>query len=307
MRRYLTLLAVAALVVTSSAAASSYTMRRGDSLSAVAHRLGVSVKALASANGITNPDRVKAGRVLKIPAKNAAAKNTTAKKTTKNTTAEKAATAKAVTTKPAASAVPKPSPLTLALKPISSVHIVAGGLPPTDTVRPGDTAAKIATRDRVKAAALATANPQVKMNRLTPGTVLSLPLPPVWICPVQGGGRWFRDDWGAPRGDTGVHVGNDIVASRGTPVVAPVSGTLELRQGKIGGNAFYVRGDDGNTYYGAHLDAYVRAAGRIEAGQQIGVVGDTGDAKGGVTHLHFEFHPGHGDPVDPFFTLKAWC
>src|SRR5204862_118765 len=83
--------------------------------------------------------------------------------------------------------------------------------------------------------------------------------------------------WGAPRAQ-GFHMGNDVVAARGTPVVAPVGGTLELKQGKIGGNAFYLRGDDGNTYYGAHLDSYVRDSGRIESGQQIGVVGDSGDA-----------------------------
>ncbi|MDQ1395403.1 MAG: hypothetical protein QOG64_662 [Acidimicrobiaceae bacterium] len=290
MRRTLNLLAITALLVTTSAAVGSYTLRRGDSLGGVARRLGVSVDALARANGIRNPDRVAAGRVLKVPAP------------VKKTPVTKAPPAK----KPAPPA-PKAGPITAALKPIVSVHIVAGGLPPVDIVRPGDTASKIATRNHVKATALAAANPKVNLGRLTPGVVLSLPLPPVWVCPVQGGGRWYRDDWGAPRADTGFHQGNDIIASRGAAVVAPVGGTLELRQGKIGGNAFYVYGDDGHTYYGAHLDSYSRGPGRIESGQTIGGVGDTGDAKGGVTHLHFEFHPNHGAAVDPFFTLEAWC
>jgi murein DD-endopeptidase MepM/ murein hydrolase activator NlpD len=116
----------------------------------------------------------------------------------------------------------------------------------------------------------------------------------------------FTDTWGAPRAG-GSHKGTDVLAARGTPVVANLGGTLEPRKGPVGGIAYYLHADDGNTYYGAHLDALTAPAGRIEAGQQIGVVGDTGDAKGGVTHLHFELKPGGGDPVNSFWTLDKWC
>jgi murein DD-endopeptidase MepM/ murein hydrolase activator NlpD len=196
--------------------------------------------------------------------------------------------------------------ITSALAPIVDSHKIAAGLPPTYVVQKGDTVRVIANAYKVTVAALAQNNPGLNIDRIEIGEVLHIPSAPVWLCPVNGPHSW-RDDWGAFRSDTGFHEGNDVLAARGTPVVAPVGGTLQLKQGTIGGNAFYLRGDDGNTYYGAHLDRYVRDSGRIEAGIQIGVVGDTGDAKGGATHLHFEFHPNNGAAVDPYFTLKAWC
>lgn len=55
------------------AGSATYRVRLGDTLGGVARRFGVSVGALASANGISNPNRVQAGRVLTIPAKGAAA------------------------------------------------------------------------------------------------------------------------------------------------------------------------------------------------------------------------------------------
>lgn len=262
-----------------SAKPATYTVRKGDSLAVIAKRFGTTVRALMDLNGIKHQDRITIGQVLKLAAPPAPASST-----------------KAV--------APKASP---AMKPISSVHVVVPGVLPTYVVRKGDNAKSIAKRNKVTVAALGKANPGVNLNVLPVGIPIKLPVAPVWTCPVAGPNR-FDDTWGAFRADTGAHVGTDMLAKRGTPVVAPVGGTLELRPGgKIGGNAFYVHGDDGNTYYGAHLDGYVVGAGRIEQGQQIGIVGDTGDAKGTPTHLHFEIHPGGGGPVDPFFTLEAWC
>ena len=64
--------------------------------------------------------------------------------------------------------------------------------------------------------------------------------------------------------------GNDIFAKRGASVVTPVSGVLRQVQGKIAGNAFYLAGDDGHTYYFAHLDRYSRGArsGRRQRGDR---------------------------------------
>ena len=74
MRRPLTLLTVAAMLVASSAALNRYTVRRGDTLGGVARRLGVSVDALARANNIKNRNLIRAGQALVVPAKPGAAK-----------------------------------------------------------------------------------------------------------------------------------------------------------------------------------------------------------------------------------------
>lgn len=128
-----------------------------------------------------------------------------------------------------------------------------------------------------------------------------------WICPVQGA-RTFVDSWGAPRPGGRAHQGVDIMAPRGTPVVIPVSGVVQLKTGGIGGLTFRLQGDDGNWYYGAHLDSYAGADGRLPAGTVVGYVGDTGDARGTGTHLHFEIHVGgYGNPVNPYPTVARYC
>lgn len=128
-----------------------------------------------------------------------------------------------------------------------------------------------------------------------------------WICPVQGP-RAFGDDYGDPRGGgRRRHQGNDILAPRGTPVVASVAGTASRHDNRLGGHAYYLHGADGVTYYGAHLDSYSSNYGRVSAGTVLGWVGNSGDARGGPTHLHFEIHPGGGGPVNPYPTLRRYC
>jgi murein DD-endopeptidase MepM/ murein hydrolase activator NlpD len=77
----------------------------------------------------------------------------------------------------------------------------------------------------------------------------------------------------------------------------------------LGGDAAYVNGNDGNTYYYAHLADYVGGGRSVSAGELIGHVGNTGDASGGPTHLHFEIRPGgpNGHAIDPYATLAAHC
>jgi peptidoglycan LD-endopeptidase LytH len=126
-----------------------------------------------------------------------------------------------------------------------------------------------------------------------------------WVCPVQGP-RAFSNDYGASRGGGARHQGNDILAPKGTPVVANVAGVVTQRTGAISGLAYFLAGDDGNRYFGAHLDSF-GASGRVAAGTRIGTVGDTGDAKGGPPHLHFEIHPGGSGYTNPYSTLVKYC
>jgi peptidoglycan LD-endopeptidase LytH len=128
-----------------------------------------------------------------------------------------------------------------------------------------------------------------------------------FLCPVQGAVA-FVDSWGNPRSGGRSHRGVDMMASRGTPVVAPVSGSVSHRGNSIGGLSFHLDGDDGNYYYGTHLDGYANEnAGHVQAGTVIGYVGDTGNARGNP-HLHFEIHPGgRGNAINPYPTVRAAC
>ena len=127
-----------------------------------------------------------------------------------------------------------------------------------------------------------------------------------WMCPVQGP-RAFTNDWGDPRSGGRRHQGTDILAPRGTPVVASVSGSVRGHNSSLGGISYYLQGDDGNVYFGTHLDSLSGARGRVSQGTVVGYVGNTGNARGGPTHLHFEIHPGGGRPVNPYPTLAQHC
>jgi murein DD-endopeptidase MepM/ murein hydrolase activator NlpD len=115
----------------------------------------------------------------------------------------------------------------------------------------------------------------------------------------------FSNDYGAARAGGRSHQGNDILASRGTPIVASVSGSVRHHDASLGGRSYYLDGDDGVTYFGTHMDAY-GASGQVIAGTVVGYVGDDGDAKG-TPHLHFEMHPGGGGPINPYPTLQKYC
>lgn len=111
--------------------------------------------------------------------------------------------------------------------------------------------------------------------------------------PVEGIGReQLRDTYNQSRSEGRTHHAIDIHAPRGTPVIAVVDGTIrKLHNGARGGLAIYLMDDDGTTrYYYAHLDGYAQGlyeGQRVQRGEIIGYVGDTGNAQPGDYHLHF--------------------
>jgi murein DD-endopeptidase MepM/ murein hydrolase activator NlpD len=120
-----------------------------------------------------------------------------------------------------------------------------------------------------------------------------------------------HDSFLDPRSGGRVHHAVDILAPRGTPILAADDGrVLRLRRNTLGGITIYaVDPADRYVYYYAHLERYARALAEGQAvtkGQIIGYVGTTGDAPPNVPHLHFQMmrRPNavrwwDGPPVDP--------
>ena len=135
----------------------------------------------------------------------------------------------------------------------------------------------------------------------------------------------YTNDFGAPRGG-GAHQGNDMMAAKRSPAVAAEAGTVKYwTTSRAAGCMLYLYGESGTVYYYIHLNndltlkndnrgkcvrgvAYaVKNGQRVQAGQQVGYVGDSGDANGIASHLHFEMHPGGGRAVSPYpYLQKAY-
>lgn len=138
-----------------------------------------------------------------------------------------------------------------------------------------------------------------------------------YVFPVFGPAA-FGNTFGAFRGDVAGnwHHGEDLVAPYGTPILAVADGTLfSVGWNDIGGWRLWLRDGAGNEFYYAHLSAYsplATAGQRVKAGDVLGFVGESGDARGGVSHLHFEIHPvnllqyGYDGAVAPYPFLVAW-
>jgi murein DD-endopeptidase MepM/ murein hydrolase activator NlpD len=114
------------------------------------------------------------------------------------------------------------------------------------------------------------------------------------------------------RGEERIHRAIDILAPKGTPVLAADNGTIvRVSSNTLGGLTIYAIDPLRRlVYYYAHLDRYdvIAYKGKVVAkGEVIGYVGTTGNARGGPPHLHFqvmryrdERRYGDGEPIDPF-------
>ena len=130
------------------------------------------------------------------------------------------------------------------------------------------------------------------------------------FCPVAGPVH-FTSDWGFPRSGGRTHKGTDLFARHGTPLVAVESGVI-MRVANtdtgLGGITLWLRGASGTEYYYAHNSLNAVAPGdRVSGGQVVAYLGATGNAAGTPPHLHFQLHPGGGDPTNPFPVLSAVC
>jgi biotin carboxyl carrier protein len=136
------------------------------------------------------------------------------------------------------------------------------------------------------------------------------------VFPVAGAHSFGGADGRFGAGRTGhEHQGQDVLVAEGTPVVAPLAGTVIARDYQASAAGFYLAMDaaDGRSFFFAHCqkDTFAVTVGQaVAAGQQLCRVGQTGDATG--PHLHFEIwingwrRDKTSVPVDPLAQLQAW-
>ncbi len=146
-------------------------------------------------------------------------------------------------------------------------------------------------------------------------TTTQPPAPPPVItdgktCPINAATS-FSDTWGAPRSGGRTHMGVDMMAARGAPIVAIESGTItRTSNSSLGGISIYLTGNGGNRYYYAHLDALaegVHGGMAVSVGDLVGYNGSSGNASYSAPHLHFQYAPPGSDWVNPYPLVKALC
>jgi len=135
-----------------------------------------------------------------------------------------------------------------------------------------------------------------------------------WVFPVVGGAD-FSNSFGyqKPASKGGHrHQGVDLYSPSGRGgemIAAPVSGVIESLGNGSGAGGYYVkiRGDDGYLYYFAHNQNRhpVRQGQRVSAGQLIGYIGESGNARGTKPHTHFEIRDRNGNRLNPYQVLRG--
>lgn len=136
-----------------------------------------------------------------------------------------------------------------------------------------------------------------------------MPAPASLPMPVRGVNvAEVADTWGAERSGDRRHEGVDIFATRGTAVTSTTRGVVgAVREGGLGGRQVWVRGPGLENHYYAHLDGWAEHLSQgdvVLPGDVLGFVGDSGNARGTPTHLHYGIY-GDDGALDPMPRLRA--
>ena len=298
---------------------ATHVVSRGETLNRIASRYGSSVSNIASANAISNPNLILIGQKILIPGGGSggtSSSNSVSDRTGQYHVVKRGESVAQIAAQyngVSADDIIRANGIINGLIYAGSAlylggpgHVASGSRGSLAyTVRFGDRLGDIAHAHRVSVSSLVSENHIRDANFIRSGQVLTIPTGNSWVCPVKGGS--FMNDWGFPRGGGNrYHEGNDLFVSRGTPVRAPVGGTVEFVTGTIGGRQFRLMGNDGVTYIGTHMDRFGKD-GSVRAGETIGYVGNTGNAVGTRPHLHFGMYY-KGTVVNPYPTLiKYHC
>ncbi len=109
--------------------------------------------------------------------------------------------------------------------------------------------------------------------------------------------------------DSHWHEGIDIFGPRGTELYAAETGVItNVGSGRLGGLVISLVGDSGTRWYYAHLDGFAPGLSEgqvVQAGDVIGYLGDSGNARGTPPHLHLEIHPPEIRVINPYPQLNV--
>lgn len=310
----------------SGPSSTTYRIQSGDTLGSIASAHGTTVPALVTANGIANRNLIIAGRIIKVPGSSSGSSSATPEASSGGSgrPGERHTVASGETLAGIAARYGISSRDLSAWNGIIDGRIYAttrlllsspGTLPgagssaqaSTHTVKSGETLASIAQKYHTSISNIAAANSITNRNVIRVGQRLTIAAGAssgAARCAVPGA-RFFND-WGFPRSGGRSHAGTDLFAARGTPVLAPVSGTVEQTRGDISGRAVRVHDSNGGYWYVAHLDGFGKS-GSVSAGDIVGYVGDSGNARGSRPHAHVEYRTSRGVAVNPYPILRAAC
>jgi LysM repeat protein len=301
----------------------THVVKRGETLNGIARSYGVSSSSVVRANDLANPDRIYPDQKLLIPAATSSGSGKSdsggggdsgSSRSGNFHIVKKGETVESIADKYKgvsaddiimANGIVNGRIYTGTRLLLDGPSYIGGskssGGSSTYVVQRGDRLGDIAARYGTSVSKLANLNGLRNVNVIRSGQKLEVPGGSGWVCPVRGSS--FFNDWGFPRGSSRYHEGNDLFTSYGSPVRAPVSGTVELKRGSIGGLQFNLHGSDGVVYLGSHLDSAGKE-GKVAAGDVIGYVGNSGNADGTRPHLHFGMYYG-GGAINPYPTLRA--
>ncbi len=141
--------------------------------------------------------------------------------------------------------------------------------------------------------------PQLLESR---GYTLSITTAPSLAYPLPKGTGRIQSYWGAQRdGGARSHEGIDIFAARNTAALAAADGRItRVGENNLGGNVIFMRPEKRNiSLYYAHLEKQLVSSGQtVKAGDTIGLIGNTGNARSTPPHLHFGIYAS-GGAIDP--------
>ena len=231
-----------------------YTVRQGDTLTAIANRYGISIQTVWWANHLTSRDSLKAGQDLVIPPVNGLVITVKAGDTLDSLAAANKISVEEIVT----------------MNELTDPNLIVGQV----LVLPGAQGAPLPT---------ATPAPKPQFGGGGNGTGPAPRVTGSWAWPVVGGGNYISQYFHYG------HYGVDIAGDYGTPIVAPVAGHVIFAGWKSNGGGYQVWLQLANGLYTAqyHMSAVTVSAGEdVAKGQRVGKIGMSGWASG--PHCHFE-------------------